>query len=203
MGLPSSGPRALVSYDSQQIAVVCWNIFPFFMQAIQLAVERALSTTSRDAKHANAALSALRHTYIFALLFCVASHYGLLATSLSAALFPTLFDRAVASSLHPTRILQIPLSHQTVPSLGSGALQFMQWDALIGFASMLTLALVGYGKVTGPSLGNRSWPVATLTVLGASAVVGPGGALVLLKWIEDELSYSRSTGKEANSKAES
>lgn len=192
MAIPSSGLRALWSPASQQVAVAAWNIFPVFI-ALSQALYQALASTSSTHLHGSAArtstLSSLRKTYAFAIFICGASHISTLAITISAVLFPSLFTPSAQEFLHPAQVFRLPLSHAEVLTLGAGGLQFMQWDIVIGFATVFVPAILGYQRARSAVEG-RSLIILLLKVLGATVVVGPGVTLVGLKWLEDELLFA-------------
>ena len=196
MSLPSSGPRAIWSPSSHQIAIVAWNLFPIFLISIQYALERVLAFWSQASKASgqgpDRAIWVLRRAYAFGLFFSVVSQGALLSTTFSTVLFPTLFAPAARQALHPSKILRIPLSHTGVPELGAGALQFMQWDALVGFLTVLIPAAVSYRELLGSEGKGRGGTIRFgLAIGGAALLLGPGGAVVLVRWLQDEEVYAR------------
>jgi hypothetical protein len=191
MAIPSSGSRALVSPELQQIAVVAWNVFPLFLTLSQyifqvLQISGFSADRNQSTSNGKAALSALRVTYAFAFLTALATHIATLTIIFSTILFPSLFSPSAIGSLHPTAIFRIPLSHSTVPSLGDGAIQFLQWDLLVGSATILISTVISYHHTQKLNGKHGDLVNMTLKTLIAAVIVGPGATLMGLRWLEDE-----------------
>lgn len=194
MALPSTGSSALVSPAAQQVAIAGWNIFPIFIALSQSLFQALFSIYGSSAEKSQptatlsreTAFSAIRPTYAFSVLISFASHIATLAITFSTVLFPTLFSLSAIESLHPTRIFNLPLSHAQVSSLGTGAIQFMQWDLLVGFAAVLIPAVISHHRTQETNGKHSNLTVLSFKILGAAIVVGPGAVLVGLRWLEDE-----------------
>ncbi|KAH7383547.1 hypothetical protein BKA64DRAFT_760312 [Cadophora sp. MPI-SDFR-AT-0126] len=195
MAIPSTGPRAIVSLETQQVAVAVWNVFPIFTGLLQwtfdtifCSPDKSTTTSSKKSSVPDVELrSALRHTYAFAIFVSFAAHIAALTTTFSTVLFPTLSSIAAAQTLKPGTVFRLSLSHTEVHSMGSGALQFMQWDLVIGFLTVLIPAASKYHS--SQTLAGNSKNVVTLVLklLVAVALVGPGAAFVGIKWLDDEV----------------
>lgn len=194
MAIPSTGPRAIVSLDTQQIAVALWNVSPIFTGMLQWTFDSVFcssehSTTSSSKRRiaSNAELlSALRHTYVFAMFISFASHIAILTATFSTVLFPTLSSVAATEALKPGTIFRLPLSHADIYSMGSGALQFLQWDLFIGFLTLLIPAAAKYHSSVSKAGKSENAIILALKVLVAVAFVGPGATLVGVRWMDDE-----------------
>lgn len=78
------------------------------------------------------------------------------------------------------------MSHVTAASLGEGALQFLQWDMVIGFATTLIPSMISYhhSQSIGGNYENMVGIIFKTTV--AVVVVGRGATLMGLTYLEDE-----------------
>jgi len=201
MALPSSGPRALVSPSVQQVAIATWNVFPLFIALSQAAFQAIFavfaSPPSSPAPKRAAAISAIRRSYALAGALCLASHIAALTLTFSTVLFPALFTPSSARLLHPGTVFRLPFSHAAVPSLGAGALQFMQWDVVVGFAAVLVPAVTAYLRLQAAERKVESLVTLILKVLIAVVVLGPGVALLGLRWLEIEAVSARGEKKDS------
>ena len=186
MAIPSSGQRALISPAAQQVAVAAWNVFPLFMGLTQSLFPTILSLLPFPSISRQTILSVLRTTYAFSFLLSSAFHIATLTTTLTPLMFPTLFATSTPSLFHPGSLFQLPMSLSQVPSLGAGGLQFMQWDMVVGFAAVLVPAVVRYERALKMVGRDVSLGVLGLQVVAAIILLGPGGVLVGLRYLEDE-----------------
>ncbi|KAH9222512.1 hypothetical protein DL95DRAFT_454518 [Leptodontidium sp. 2 PMI_412] len=207
MAIPSTGPRAIISPETQQVAVAVWNVFPIFTGLLQWTFQTMFSssedtkTTPRKPSPNNAdLLSALRRTYAFAIFCSFATHAAALTIIFSIVLFPTMFSASAIQTLHPGAIFKLPLSHAEVHSMGVGALHFLQWDLFVGFTTVLVPAAAKYRRSMGASGGNEGGlTVVVLKVLAAVLLVGPGATCVGLKWLDDEADMGEELKKKRSS----
>jgi hypothetical protein len=206
MAIPSTGPRAVVSLDTQQIAVAVWNVFPIFTGLLQWTFQTMFSSsedtkiTPRKPSPNNADLiSALRRTYAFAIFCSFATHAAVLTIIFSTVLFPTMFSALAIQTLHPGTIFKLPWSHAEVNSMGVGALHFLQWDLFVGFSAVLIPAAVKYRNMQASGRNEESLASFVLKVLTAVLLVGPGATFVGLKWLDDEAAMGEELKKKRSS----
>ena len=91
-----------------------------------------------------------------------------------------------------------------VASLGEGVRSFLLWDQIFAYSTMLFLALLQLARVA-PALVERCGILRLSSlVIGATAVVGPGSACILLNWAGDEfLTHSDAVVTEHEAKSSS
>lgn len=190
MAIPSTGPRAIISPATQQVAVAIWNVFPIFTGLLEWIFQAAFSSSEgssaisrKSAPNNDALRTALRRTYAFAILCSFATHAAVLAVASSTILFPTMFSASAIQTLRPGVLFKLPLSHSEVLSMGVGALHFLQWDLFVGFTTVLIHAVVRYRSTEGRE---QSFGGLVFKILAAVLFVGPGATLVGLKWLDDE-----------------
>ncbi len=185
-----------VSYEMRQVFMSLWQIFPVGVSLIQLALSKLLSNTSWfQRQHQSSAdrdaflLRHLRRTYLLAFIYASTTHIAAWTLSLSALVFPSIFQPQIASSFHPARVFLPPSPFNTakVASVGEGLLDFLQYDESVGSLATLLWTVVVYHSARG---GWRSWsePLALLgKIAGVWVVAGPASATLLLLWERDEL----------------
>lgn len=71
--------------------------------------------------------------------------------------------------------------------MGEGALDFMQWDFVVGFVAMLLLAGVQYRRARRAARKEDIERTLWAAIVAATLVLGPGSTLVGLKWAEEQL----------------
>ncbi|PVH77051.1 hypothetical protein DL98DRAFT_464083 [Cadophora sp. DSE1049] len=197
MAIPSTGPRATVSLETQQVAVALWNVFPIFTGLLQWTFDTIFcssddsnTTSSKKSSASNAELLfALRRAYAFAMFVSFAAHIAALTATFSTVLFPALLSIAASQTLKPGTIFRLPLSHAEVYSMGSGALQFLQWDLFTGFLTLLIPATAKYHSSQTKAGKSESVVTLVLKLLAAVALVGPGAAFVGIRWMDDEAGW--------------
>ena len=194
IALPSTGTNALVSSSLQQIFIAAWSFLPFLIAISQSILQNITVFYSSPTKvstvnsplRKEAAISTIRRNYAFAFFLSLATHIATLTITFSTILFPVLFSPHIIRSLHPREIYSLPLSHASAGSLGVGALQFLQWDIVVGFTTMLVPAVTSYHRVQNIQAPKSNLFVLTLKTLGAVVALGPGATLVGVRWLEDE-----------------
>lgn len=90
-------------------------------------------------------------------------------------------------ALKPRNIFRLLLSHVAVSSKASEALQFFQWDLIIGFLFLLIPAAAKYKSSLTKTGKNENAVILALRLLVAVALVGPGATFVGIKWMDDEI----------------
>jgi hypothetical protein len=191
MSLPS--PHVL-SYDSKQVVIAVWNVFPIVTLVIVATFAAVAPKESRKQPESLSELSrrhitTVRWVYAPALVFSFCSHIAVSAVSASTRLFPTLFRPEYLADLNPSMVFVPPIAVVMGETVGDGTRSFMLWDQLIGYATIGLFMLVQLSNaftVTGKSF---SWPKAVVASLLCWAITGGGSTCLLISWMRDEALY--------------
>ncbi|KAI9883888.1 MAG: hypothetical protein M1823_004328 [Watsoniomyces obsoletus] len=198
-----------VSYETRQIFMSLWQMFPIGVGLIHLVLTMLPFNTTRFPRlHQPSAdrdafqLRQLRRTYRSAFIYASITHIAAWTISLSALMIPSIFEPPMASSLHPARVFLPPPPYSTtqVANIGEGLHNFLLYDEYIGSLATLLWTVVVYHNARG---GWRSWaePLALLgKIVGVSILAGPASATLLLLWERDELVLNGSTASNRRKK---
>lgn len=179
-----------VSNDFQQMAVVAWNLFPVILSLVQNVLKTSSSMLglipAPERPSPEQHLGAVRIAYIFGLIVSSALHVAVISLSAMTAIFPFLYRAEYVRAFSPKAILLPRTSWTPVASLGEGVRNFLLWDQVFAYATMIFLALLQLVRVA-PTLMERIGVLRMIVlVLGAVMVAGPGSACILLNWAADE-----------------
>ncbi|KLJ13428.1 hypothetical protein EMPG_11618 [Blastomyces silverae] len=177
---------------STQERIAFWQPWPIWLWLIHSTITRITALfsspvpNSQSAKHTR---SALRRVYAFAFTITAVPHIAAWSLSLTAAIFPILFDQDVATALHPARVFlnAMPWSGVQAKSFGEGALWFLQWDQVVGVGGMLLWAVDLYVAAHRARKVNVGCVGLAVKVGLLCAVSGVAGAVVELMWERDEV----------------
>lgn len=197
LGLPSP---SVLGFDLKQAFMAIWQVFPIWVGLLQQIIPSVMSRcgiTSRNLTHQEDAkmrwISTARVVYMVLFFFSGAIHISTMTLMASSEFFPGLFQPE-----HPfdaSRVfMPISVSASTkMPSIGSGALQLLQYDFFVGSAAFViwTSALLLNMHRNKTSLWRWLTQAFGFTVL--TAVAGPFGYAVACIWTRDELVFARST----------
>lgn len=191
MALPSPG---IVTTDSQQLAIVTWNLFPLLVLVILKcfgACSPMLSSTriDRPARSPQEHLQVVRLVSCASLAMSSAVHIGVSAVSISTVLFPALFNAKYAQELSPASLFLPPTSITQASTVGDGVRSFLLWDQVFGYPVIILIgmlqlrtAVISRGLLT-------SWMKSLGLVVLTSCVAGPGSACLALSWLRDEILF--------------
>ena len=132
-------------------------------------------------------LRAARRTYSITLAISGITHIATITIFLSSIFTPLIFAPGYAEAFHPASVLLPPFTVQKVDTIGEGALQFLQWDFVVGSLIMLLLASVGYQKVKSISGDEVNWLKFGAAVAAVTLVAGPASAYLAVNWVRDEV----------------
>ncbi|KAI0892648.1 hypothetical protein F4806DRAFT_499762 [Annulohypoxylon nitens] len=186
-----------LTYDSKQVALVLWNIFPLLVFAFQASLNAVIpkkvtvteSSKTRGKPEAKQHLASTRWMYATAFVFSFASHISILAVSISTVWLPMLWQESYIADLSPVRLFIPPLSLTVGQTVGDGVQSFMMWDQVFGYGTVsivMLLQLQNASRSTGKSF---SWFKSVGAVLLGSAIVGPGNACLIISWLRDEMLF--------------
>ena len=194
--LQSLPSPAVTSYETHQIFMSIWQVFPVVTGVLQPVVRALLSrllpsTTTRyqsAAERKAHVLGHLRAVYVFAIFCAAIPHIGAWTLSLSSVLFPTIFTPAIVPHLHPRRVFlpPAPNSSNKMSSMGDGLLALLLYDEYIGSLAA-TLWAISVNQTS--STRERTWSawsslIAKVVVL--AIVAGPCAPAIWLLWDRDE-----------------
>ena len=165
-----SAPEDL-SFDTKQVAMAAWQIFPVWVAQWQLGQSSVLSVSNRYYPQI------MRATYGFLILIAGVTHLSSIYTSISAMLQDS------ASPLHPVNVW-IPKIWNTegrVSSIGEGSHLLLQYDEYVSMTALLIWAATLYRKAPASAC-PVPLPAKILVFL---PLLGPGGCAAVLLWSRD------------------
>ncbi|KAL8798705.1 MAG: hypothetical protein Q9182_006456 [Xanthomendoza sp. 2 TL-2023] len=184
---------SVLSATSKQLAIAVWNAFPLIMAAVQVMLYPTWSFLSppKSVTKQTDFLRAVRICYVFSLTLSSVCHISIAVLSAVSVLLPMVFAPNYVSKFRPETLLVLPFSWTAVPTLGEGALSFMKWDQVIGYACMLLYTGVSYRQAQ-EKLGVKKGWVFYAAMVGGCAVIGPGSTALAINWNKDELLFAKS-----------
>lgn len=196
LALPSP---SVLGLDLKQAFMATWQVFPIWVALLQQILPSVMSRcgiTSKNPTYQEDVklrwISTARVVYMLLLFFSGAIHISTITLIASSEFFPGLFQPE-----HPFDALRVfmPISASAstkMPSIGSGALQLLQYDCFVGFAAFAiwtsTLLLNRYRN--GSSLWR--WLAQAFGFILLTAVVGPSGYAIACISTRDELVFATS-----------
>ncbi|KAF2726643.1 hypothetical protein EJ04DRAFT_598620 [Polyplosphaeria fusca] len=178
----------IISYDTKQIALVSWNVYPILVLLPHWLLS-TLTSSPQSATPRRSHIRAVRVIYALSAAIGTFIHIGVVAISLSTLLFPMLFSPAYLDELHPASLALPPVSITQGRTIGDGIRSFFLWDQVFGYTSAILVALKAYEAACTAKGTGFSWRRSALGTFVASAVVGPGVACLGLGWLRDELLF--------------
>ncbi|RMD39673.1 hypothetical protein DV735_g5457, partial [Chaetothyriales sp. CBS 134920] len=205
-GIPSAvmtlpAPTVL-SFSTKQLWTGIQQGWPVWIALAQVALTVAVSPWHNSAfaipahEIGRKTLKRLRAVYLFALSFGISAHLVPLLFGTLAQLFPRLFAPPYDAQFLPASLLVPvnPFGSYKADTLADGALPFLQWDTIVGVASV---AIWGFSLRTFaryPSISGCGSTVTPRQVVADAAkftvlasIIGPAAAAVVAVWTRDEL----------------
>ena len=197
LALPA--PSAL-DFDLKQAFMASWQAFPVWVGLLQQFLPPLMAQCGiaykrprEDSNFSQQWLSTARVVYSILFFFAGAVHISTMALITSSELFPSLYK-----SEHPfdlsTVFMPASISASTkMSSIGSGALQLLQYDFHVGataFAIWASTMLLNT-KHGGDSL--WVWFTQVFEAIFLTALVGPFGYGIACIWSRDELVFAKNT----------
>lgn len=192
MSLPSP---AIISFDTHQLFMSLWQIYPIPVALLQMSLAPLLTAIfpPRSKYHSAAdrnshLLLYLRGTYIFAFAFASITHVATLTLSVSSLLIPSIFQPTIVPFLHPQLVFLPPAPYTSTPvaTMGDGLLNFFLYDEYIGFLATIIWAVTVNHNA---HKGTDTWAELLSLwgkIAGLTLVTGPASAVVWLLWERDE-----------------
>lgn len=189
MALPSP---SLLSFDTKQVALAIWNVFPIWVWVVGAGLRLTLAPTwSKSPSKAPHMMAALSSAYIPALVVSVWSHVAIVGVSLSTCLFPAPFRPEYLTALHPSALFVPPLAVVAGGTVGDGTRSFMLWDQLIGYVTVTLAMLMRLRNAAPRALRGGTWCIVAAATLLGYVVAGPGSTCLLISWYADILLSSQ------------
>ncbi|KAL9623311.1 MAG: hypothetical protein Q9160_002418 [Pyrenula sp. 1 TL-2023] len=176
-----------------------WPFWIYISQHILTFVTQIFSSYDTGFNEENIPLvrRRLRLAYGFAIISSATGHLISGFLCLLAYAFPIVFNPSFARALQPSHVFQPepPLPSAKAANLGDGALWFLQWDSIIGTASVLVWALSLRFKARRQEPTSLQWTRDIVLAILASCFVGPAGCAVIAMWSRDEMVFKRHEAK--------
>jgi hypothetical protein len=217
MSLPSP---SILSYQQRINAILLWQAFPIWTNALQFVLSYILPTPSPSFSSSSSTTHhhhhlLLRCLYLPPIILSALAHISALTLALTPLLAPSAFSATTAQQW-PAAILGLPpnpFAEVKAQSVAEGALWFIQYDyAVCGWAFLLWAAVVAGGRKVGQRAregrnsadsgwdGIGGWVWKGMEVLGKAVVLGPLAAGALLVWERDEAVLDEDDRREGKKK---
>lgn len=195
---------SVVSFDAKQAFLAAWQPSPVYISFLAMVADLLFSRSGYLARGDDendeqaSSLRALRCVYAFAFACAAIPHVAAWTISLTAVLFPVLFNPDYVAALHPRWVFlnALPWSDLRVSSVGEGALRFLQWDNVIGSMGVLLWAVAVHATAHHEVGVRMSWVGLGVKIGLLALAAGPAGAAVELMWERDEMVFSRGGSKQ-------
>ncbi|KAI4129920.1 MAG: hypothetical protein LQ338_002005 [Usnochroma carphineum] len=191
MALPAP---SIVTYEKKQVFMAIWQAFPLWvgiLQEIIPSVQRALTGNTAVMKTKKQIVDSMRTVYAIMLTAAVVTRISTWTILDTAVLFPSIFAPDVAHTLTPSAVLK-PMGvtpSVKMPSIATGALQFLQYDEMVGAAAIVLWSSALYiNQIQKKSLGE--WVSLVVKGIVIEALAGPHGLAVAAVWARDEIIFA-------------
>lgn len=193
---------SVLTFDQKQIFMAVWQVFPVWVDVLQLGTPFLVSMVSNTQKKSATSptkassgyIRAVRCVYLFALILAGFTHISAMTLALTSELFPGLFAAKYVGVFNPSNVFfpsTISMTTQ-MSSIGRGALLLLQYDGLVGSASLVLWASALFVRAYGRRRSFDRWLSFAAMIILLTALVGPVGCVVALLWARDELVLSDS-----------
>ena len=192
-----------LSFNSRQIVMAFWELYPVPFKILQIVLTRWLTTyLTASTKQSEAtqrsktqsSLRSLRNLYAFAALVGFTTHLISLTLSFSTMFFPSLFQPSICKHFHPRTILlptRSPLSTTTIEDAGEGLLHFLQYNMAISNIAPVLWALIQYRNAIAlkaeKEWGLWDWAQCGFKAASLYILAGSGATVGWFMWQRDEM----------------
>ncbi|MCJ1469009.1 hypothetical protein MMC07_007641 [Pseudocyphellaria aurata] len=208
---------SIISFDRKQSFMAIWQMFPLWVQLLQLALPflfktfySSLSRKPPSSGPRRQGIGALRFAYIFMLTIAASTHIATLTLLFTSKFFPALFATPFIGVFNPANVfwpVTMSASHQ-MSSIGSGAMLVIQYDEIIGSVAvvlwalfLLTTALQRFSSQVGVAGSTTAAWAVIFDFVTFTALVGPLGYAVIAMWSRDELIFASGAERTNDQKA--
>lgn len=193
---------SVLSFDRKQILMAVWQAFPVWVDVLQRTISfivAMVSNTERKsaispAKASATYIRATRYVYLFALILSGFSHISAMTLAATSKFFPGLFAPQYVGVFNPSNVFfpsTISMTTQ-MSSIENGVLLLLQYDGLIGSASLVIWASAVFVRAYGRRRPFDQWLSLVAANVLLTALVGPVGCAVAILWARDEAVLSAS-----------
>ena len=187
MSLPAP---SIIDYDLKQWLMTFWQFFPVWVSVVQGVVPYLLPRSRGVNVAPNThTLRSMRVLYTGLLTAAGAGQASTMALMAASKFFPGLFAPEFVGVFNPSNVfLPAAIAPSTkMPSIGAGALLLLQFDHLIGSASMALWSTVLLVNTYRSGATNRNVVLMMVGGVIIMAVTGPLGYTTACVWARDEL----------------
>ena len=196
LALPSP---SVLDFDFKQGFMAAWQLFPIWVGLLQQVLPPIMAKFGVASKHpkdkdylSQQWMSTARVVYTVLFFFAGAVHTSTIALVASSEFFPGLYTPEHPFDLSMVFMPPSISASTKMSSIGSGALQLLQYDLYVGataFAIWASAMLLNT-KHSEDSL--RPWIAQGLKAIVLTALVGPFGYGIACIWNRDELVFAKS-----------
>ena len=189
MSLPAP---SILSFEQKQTFIAIWQMFPLWVAILQAVLPYLMPLEGRKASLGKSQLSelnALRQIYVMLLIIAGIGQISTITLLASSKWFPKLYVSEYQGVFDPSDVF-VPAGTSPstkMPSIGSGALQLLQYDQLIGSTSMVIFTSIMYIRAYQTSKTRVDIGALVMRGFAAAIVTGPLGYAVACIWARDEL----------------
>ncbi|MCJ1300474.1 hypothetical protein MMC08_003271 [Hypocenomyce scalaris] len=193
---------SVLTFGRKQILMAIWQVFPISVDLLQRIIPVISSTILKGTdkrptpptSRAMGYIRAMRGVYLFALILSGFTHISAMTLTATSKFFSGLFAPEYVGIFNPSRVF-FPRTISTatqMPSIGHGTLMLLQYDGLIGSASLLIWASALFVRAYGRRRIFDRWLSLVAANVLLTGLMGPVGCVVALIWARDELLLSGS-----------
>ncbi|KAL8974610.1 MAG: hypothetical protein Q9197_001149 [Variospora fuerteventurae] len=183
---------SVIGHERKQGFIALWQVFPlwvgFFQEIIPIVQRILLGNTEAQKTTRRQTLSSMRTVYSALLAVAAVTRISTWTISLSAILFPSIFAKETVHLLTPSAVF-VPFAATAsvkMPSIAAGALQFLQYDEMVGAATFVLWSAALYVNVL-EKKGLGGWVSLIVKGIAVQALAGPLGFAVVAIWARDEV----------------
>ena len=187
MSLPAP---SLITHDLKQWLMTIWQFFPVWVSLVQVAVPYLLPKLGgASGAPGIRTVRSMRALYAGLLTAAGLGQAKTLALMWSSSFFPGLFAPEFVGVFNASNVfVPAAISPATkMPSIGAGALLLLQYDQLIGSASMALWSTVLFVNAYRNGTTERSMALMIVGGIVMVALTGPLGYATACIWARDEL----------------
>ena len=188
------------TYESKQICMALWQVFPIWVAFFQHAVSWVISrlSPSKIIVNQNAQrIRMLRSVYMFLLAIASITHISALTVTATSMLFPDLYTQKYRGVFDFSMVFApMAVTPSIQPSsVGSGAFLLIQYDEMVGSTAVVLWAATLFVQANKYSKGEQydQWLALAVGIPLFTCLTGPIGCAVVFFWIREELVFSSPT----------
>ena len=196
MALPAP---SFVSHERKQLFIAIWQAFPIWVGVLQQIIpflthyftDTAVREYSENKSTEYYTFTKMRSVYVLMLTVAIVSRVSTWTISISSVVFPSIFAPGFVDHLSPSAVFRPAgaTASLKMPSIAAGALQFLQYDEMVGAAAMCIWSAALY--ITAMERKSiRGWVSLVMKGIVIEALAGPHGFAVVAVWARDEIIFS-------------